>query len=268
MTGYPRLALCWFIAAILSSCASPAFTLTPSPADSTWARMPTRTTVPPTRALTPTRVNPTRAPTFTPSHTPTPSPTAVISTQPPSETATVVRVMDGDTIEVSMDGETHRVRYIGIDAPEAGMPCASEAAAKNRELVDGKTVRLEKDVSETDRYGRLLRYVYVGDLMVNAEMVRSGYAQAATYPPDVRYQDLFVRLQQEAQKAGLGCWGAAASPSRPPTSRCDPSYPDVCIPPPPPDLDCNDIPHRRFRVLPPDPHRFDNDHDGIGCERG
>ena len=65
----------------------------------------------------------------------------------------------------------------------------------------------------------------------------------------------------------------AAGPTQPrprptPTVNCDPSYPDVGIPPPPPDLDCGDIPHRRFRVLPPDPHRFDGDHDGVGCESG
>jgi len=63
-----------------------------------------------------------------------------------------------------------------------------------------------KDVSETDRYGRLLRYVYVGDTFVNAELVALGYAQAVTYPPDVKYKDLYTQLQFQAQEAGLGLW--------------------------------------------------------------
>jgi len=120
---------------------------------------------------------------------------------------TVVRVIDGDTIEI--DGNL-RVRYIGVDTPEVSgkVECyGREATQKNRELVEGKRVRLEKDVSETDRYGRLLRYVYVGDTFVNAELVREGYAQAATYPPDVKYQELFTRLQREAREAKRGLWG-------------------------------------------------------------
>ena len=104
------------------------------------------------------------------------------------------------------------MRYIGIDAPESTYehdPYGPEATAKNRELVAGKRVRLEKDVSEIDRYGRLLRYVYVGDVMVNAELVRLGYAQASSFPPDIRYQALFARLQQEARAAGRGLWGVS-----------------------------------------------------------
>ncbi len=126
----------------------------------------------------------------------------------------VVHVVDGDTIDVQVGGRRVRVRYIGINAPESADPRRSvecfgrEAAAKNKELVDGKIVRLERDVSETDRYGRLLRYVYVGDLFVNAELVRLGYAQAVTYPPDVKYQELFLALEREARAAGRGLWGA------------------------------------------------------------
>jgi len=71
----------------------------------------------------------------------------------------------------------------------------------------GKTVRLEKDVSDTDKYGRLLRYVFVDDLLVNAELVRLGYAQAVTFPPDIRNQNLFLQLQNEARNAGRGLWG-------------------------------------------------------------
>lgn len=131
--------------------------------------------------------------------------------------AKVIRVIDGDTIEVDIDGKSYKVRYIGIDTPETVHPTrgeepyGKEACAKNRELVEGKVVRLEKDVSETDKYDRLLRYVWVSDLMVNAELVRLGYAQVTTYPPDVKYQDLFLKLQREAREAGRGLWGARST---------------------------------------------------------
>jgi micrococcal nuclease len=74
-------------------------------------------------------------------------------------------------------------------------------------MVEGQTVRLEFDVQTRDRFGRLLAYVYVGNLMVNAELVRQGYAQAAAYPPNVRYQELFLQLQREAREAKRGLWG-------------------------------------------------------------
>jgi len=127
--------------------------------------------------------------------------------------ATVVKVVDGDTIDVNISGQVYRVRYIGIDTPETVdpnqtvEPFGPEASSKNKELVAGKVVRLEKDVSETDKYDRLLRYVYVGDLFVNAELVRLGYARATAYPPDTKYQSLFVSLEQQAKAARRGMWG-------------------------------------------------------------
>jgi micrococcal nuclease len=128
--------------------------------------------------------------------------------------ATVLRVIDGDTIEVDVGGETRKVRYIGIDTPETVDPrrpvgCyGEEASAANKALVEGLTVGLEKDVSDTDVFGRLLRYVWLnGDEMVNAALVREGYAQSSAYPPDVRYQELFDGLEAEARSAGRGLWG-------------------------------------------------------------
>lgn len=124
---------------------------------------------------------------------------------------TVVRVIDGDTIEINT-GE--HVRYIGIDTPETKDPrkvvqCfGKEAAAKNTELVSGKKVRFEKDITDKDKYGRLLRYVYIGDTMINLELVKTGYAKAYTYPPDVKYSNLFVEAQNVARNANLGLWGA------------------------------------------------------------
>lgn len=127
--------------------------------------------------------------------------------------APVVRIVDGDTIIVRLDGQQQRVRYTGVNTPESVDPrravqCfGKEAATRNRELVGGKTVWLEKDVSETDRYGRLLRYVSVDGVLVNAALVGEGYARAATYPPDVRYAERFRLLEQEAREAQRGLWG-------------------------------------------------------------
>jgi micrococcal nuclease len=124
----------------------------------------------------------------------------------------VLRVVDGDTIHVLLDGRDVTVRYIGIDTPETvapGRPVEAfgrEASARNKELVDGKVVTLEKDVSETDRFGRLLRYVYVDGQMVNATLVREGYATSSTFPPDVKHQELFKQLEREAREAKRGLW--------------------------------------------------------------
>jgi len=131
--------------------------------------------------------------------------------------ANVIRVIDGDTIQVEMADQWYSVRYIGIDTPEVGDICADEATAANALLVLGKTVTLVKDISETDRYRRLLRYVYLGDMLVNAELVRQGYAQPVTYPPDVANADLFVDLASQAREAGVGCYSTvqnAAPPSK------------------------------------------------------
>jgi micrococcal nuclease len=104
------------------------------------------------------------------------------------------------------------VRLIGIDTPESVKPgtpveCfAREAAAAMKRLVEGRRVRLERDVEERDRYGRLLAYVYRGRLFVNAEMVRRGYAAVATFPPNVRHVETFVRLQREARAERRGLW--------------------------------------------------------------
>jgi uncharacterized repeat protein (TIGR02543 family) len=131
---------------------------------------------------------------------------------PPPVEARVTRVIDGDTIEVNLEGVIYKVRYIGIDTPETVHPtqpveCFGEqASAKNSELVAGKIVVLEKDVSETDRYGRLLRYVWVGDIFVNDYLVRQGYAYAYTYPPDVKYASQFAQAQREAQENNRGLW--------------------------------------------------------------
>ncbi|HKQ67080.1 MAG TPA: thermonuclease family protein [Methylomirabilota bacterium] len=125
---------------------------------------------------------------------------------------TVVRVVDGDTIHVQLADRVEKVRYIGLDSPEIHHPVKGEepggraAATVNRGLVESRRVRLELDVRTRDRWGRLLAYVWVGDTMINAELIRLGYAHVMTVPPNVRYQELFVKLQREAREDGRGLW--------------------------------------------------------------
>lgn len=211
---------------------------------------------------------------------------------PAGDDAVVTRIIDGDTIEVRINDARFTVRYIGIDAPETkGTPaqtCLSrQATAANKALVLGKTLRLERDVSEFDKYNRLLRYAYLPDgTLVNEKLVLDGFALTATYPPDVKYVEVLAAAQQQARDGKAGLWSkcpqlvaAFTQPAQPaattapqpqaeaPAANCDPSYPTICIEVGIPDLDCPDISYRRFEVRPPDPHRFDGDHDGIGCEK-
>ncbi len=139
---------------------------------------------------------------------------APVVSQTDSATVQVVRVIDGDTIQVCcVFGDRVTVRYIGVDTPETHHPMRGvepygmEAAEANRKLVDGKTVRLEFDVQQLDRYGRTLAYVYLEDgTFVNAWLVENGYAMVMTVPPNVKYEALFLRLQREAREAGKGLW--------------------------------------------------------------
>ena len=116
----------------------------------------------------------------------------------------VSKAIDGDTI-VLEGGEV--VRYIGIDTPEGAKECfAKESTQKNKELVEGKMVRLEKDVSERDRYQRLLLYVYQDETFVNDYLVREGFASAVSYLPDVKYQEQFSEAEREARENNRGLW--------------------------------------------------------------
>jgi micrococcal nuclease len=279
------------VVAVPVACASPA----PSVPAEMIPATPPRTATPTGRTATPSP--PPAAPA-----SPTAAATAVapraLRPTGPTERAVVTSVADGDTISVRLARGRDRVRYIGVDSPETVDPSqpdgrlGREATDFNRELLDRGDVLLEADLTERDRYGRLLRYAWVmtsddAYLLVNLELVRAGLAQVSTYPPDVKYVEHYLAAQAEARREGRGIWGDSAGAATPaptppgtmPTTvagsptpigflgSCDAAYPTVCIPPPPPDLDCADVPHRRFAVLAPDPHRFDGDHDGIGCER-
>ncbi|MDQ4145212.1 MAG: thermonuclease family protein [Actinomycetota bacterium] len=150
------------------------------------------------------------------------------------EQARVERVVDGDTIEVrisSVDegpgagtvdvGEEYDVRLIGIDTPESVKPGAPvecfgrEAASAAEALLEGRTVRLVDDVENVDSYGRLLRYVYLGDEMANARLVANGYASAYTYPPNVRHSRLLSDLQSRAEANNAGFWSPNTCDGRP-----------------------------------------------------
>jgi len=201
------------------------------------------------------------------------------------QVARVADVTEGNTIGVYISGQYYQVRYIGVDAPKYPDYYSYQSTIANRNLVEGKTVTLVKDLTDTDSSERLLRYVLVGDVFVNYELIRDGYARAYSYGSNTACRTAFSQAQSAARSAKDGMWmptptpwptsppsgggGSSRGPSPTASSgNCDPSYPTVCIPPPPPDLDCGDIPYRRFKVLQPDPHNFDGDHDGIGCESG
>ena len=162
--------------------------------------------------------------------------------------AVVIGIVDGDTIDVEIDGQPYRIRYIGIDTPEKGQPGYAEATEANAALVSGKKVTLERDVSESDRYGRLLRYVYIDGVMVNATLVEKGYAVPMNYPPDVKYANLFREFASETT-------GADSSPSFE-------------------DRDCKDFARhseaQQFFIThggpDEDPHRLDANHNGVACE--
>ena len=128
--------------------------------------------------------------------------------------AHVERVIDGDTIEVSLAGATEDVRYIGVDTPETVKPGAPvgcfgpQASEHNHELVEGRTVTLRFDAERRDAYGRLLAYVFLGPRFVNAELVRDGYARTLEIEPNTSEAERLARLEQEASRAGRGLWGA------------------------------------------------------------
>jgi len=131
----------------------------------------------------------------------------------------VVRAVDGDTVELE---NREMVRYIGIDTPETVDPSQPvecfgvEASLKNKELVEGKMARIERDISDRDKYSRLLRYIWIEDTLINLELVKQGFAYASSYPPDVKYQSQLAQAQEEARGANRGLWSACpAGPEEP-----------------------------------------------------
>ena len=213
-----------------------------------------------------------------------------------TESARVVRVIDGDTIVIDRGRGEERVRYIGIDSPEVANDTNSpaewmsrRAKQANADLVQGRMVILERDVSATDRFGRLLRYVWLQDeasptgwVLVNLVLVSQGYAEVTTYPPDVRYVDLYLEASGDAAGIGVGLWGAppptpepTLKPPKPeePSKTCHPSYKGACLKTGAVDYDCaggsGDGPlyvAGPIRVVGYDEYDLDRDGDGVACE--
>lgn len=214
---------------------------------------------------------------------------------PQAQMAKVTKHVDGDTLWVEAAaggslplGASHKIRLLLIDTPEVfgGTDCYGPEASRflASELPLGSSVFLLADREDKDQYDRFLRYLWKDDgEFFNVKAVALGFARAAPHPPNDAYIEQIRTAQSTAQAAKNGLWAACEvatntttpepSNSVPPSgSGCHPSYPDVCIPPPPPDLDCGEITHSNFRVRwdvsSPDPHGFDGDKDGVGCESG
>jgi len=187
-----------------------------------------------------------------PPPTPNPKPSACPRSVGLCIERNVTRIIDGDTLDV--EGGL-RIRLVLVNAPELNATGGPESRDYLTSLCTGAKALVDEDDFQIghDPYGRVLAVVYCGTTNANAAMIASGHA--TTYYAFC-----------SASEFGSAAWSGCATPPPPPPGNCDPSYPDVCIPPPPPDLDCSDIPYRNFRVLPPDPHHFDGDGDGIGCE--
>jgi micrococcal nuclease len=154
----------------------------------------------------------------TPAETPAESPSADVSSPAadpacvssvhPRNAARVTAVTDGDSFEIEMNGVDFRVRLIGLDAPEMGKePLAEEARTALRDMLDGRQIIMVRDRSEADRYGRLLRFVFVDGVFVNREIIRLGLAEENPYPPDTACTDEFQAAEEEARQEGLGLWG-------------------------------------------------------------
>lgn len=242
-----------------------------------------------------------RAPEPAPSPSPSPSPSpqnfALLNATPrpagvPVQAldSLISRHVDGDTLWVSggkLPPGGSAIRLIGVDSPDVNACQGEEAAAfTSSELPAGSTIYLLASTPDKDASGRLLRYAWTasGELF-NERLAREGLAKAMPNLPDDEYAMKIRSAETDARAAGIGVWGectpkpkasptprpspkvaAVAAPS-PPARACEPSIPDFCVAPRPPDLDCKDIGRSNFRVLEPDPHRLDDGGTpGIGCE--
>ena len=185
--------------------------------------------------------------------------------------AVVASITDGDTLRAHVEGVNEAVRLVAIDAPETNGGCG---AAQSTEFVrrfapPGSTVWLERDDTDRDRYGRLLRYVWRDDAaLLNEELVEAGWAEAKLYEPDDGRWPTMQRAQRRARNARAGIWklcdmgGAAGDP--PASGACDPNY-GGCVPVYPPDVDCDRV-KGPVTVVGNDPHNLDGNHDGQACE--
>lgn len=180
----------------------------------------------------------------------------------------ITKVVDGDTV-VLENGEI--VRYIGVDSPEGRDCFFNEAKVANEKLVLNQEVQLEKDISEVDKYGRLLRYIWINDILVNEQLVKDGFAVVSTYPPDVKYQERFLKAQEEARNNKKGIWGEKGCPNE--TNKTNLTN-GTSVLGASEDKNCGDFKtHREAQEFfvsqggpQKDPHKLDSDGDGLACE--
>jgi micrococcal nuclease len=206
-------------------------------------------------------------------------------------TVAVTKVVDSDTVDISPSVEGNsRVHLIGMDTPEVyfgTQPYGPETSAFTKRELEGEEVRLELDVQKIDPYGRLLAYVYLPDgKMFNETLVEEGYAQVATFPPNVKYQEPFLAAQREARAANRGLWGLFAAELCQQTDRdngigggctgSEPESPAASQSASPgsggdSNLDCatfatHEQAQRVLKQDPSDPHYLDGNGDGVACE--
>ncbi len=224
-----------------------------------------------------------------------PPPAAPTGVPADAQQATVARIVDGDTLELAATAPGPAtqidVRLLEINTPETQHPdkpvqCyGAEATAHLTQLAPvGSTVWIQRDQEIKDQYGRYLLYLWNEQgTFVNLALVRDGYAEAVLYRPNDKHWNTISAAETNAQQVTVGLWGACdhfGSPAHTPEATSNPqpqpdlepnienndSSGDYRFPPPPPDKDCSSIAASSFPVRPGDPHRFDRDGDGIGCE--
>jgi micrococcal nuclease len=183
-----------------------------------------------------------------------------------------VRVVDAERLVLRIGEREVRVRLIGVDARfSRSFGCSTDERSLD-ELVAGEHLRIERDSRAKDDEGRTWVWLWSGEELVNAVLLRSGAATLARYWPNQRNEAALLRAQLSAAREDRGLWArcpALRDVARVGSSgrRCDPSYPGVCIAPFPPDLDCSEIRLSNFLIVGPDLHDLDGDGDGLGCER-
>lgn len=186
--------------------------------------------------------------------------TQIISTNSSDRYAIVTKIVDGDTIWVD---DNEKVRFVGINTPEVGQSGSYDTTQYVSDRILNKMIYLDiDDKNPKDKYDRTLAVININDDNLNQELLCKGYAEIMYIPPS--------EFDPYSWKSSCPVSTPTLTYTNTPTpttqTSCDPSYPDFCIPSPPPDLDCKDIQQKKFKVLQPDPHEFDRDNDGIGCE--
>lgn len=196
----------------------------------------------------------------------------VIQTQPITTTITtsiptpldrytiVTNIVDGDTIYID---NREKVRFVGVNTPEVGQPGYNEAKQYVNDKIMNQRIYLDvDDKNPKDKYGRTLAVIIINNDNLNQELLCKRYAEVMYIPPS----EFDPYSWDNSCELGTPTSTQTSTPTPTIHASCDPSYPDFCIPPPPPDLNCDDIPQKNFKVLQPDPHKLDRDKDGIGCE--